>query len=83
MRVLAKVGPEAAPAIPELINIAKGDDAKQKIEALFAIGAIGAGAAAAAPTAAAALGHTDPQVQQTAAYALGKIGPAAKEAVAP
>lgn len=83
MRVLAKVGPEAAPAVPELINIAKGDDAKQKIEALFAIGAIGPAAAAAAPAAVASLGHTDPQVQQTAAYALGKIGPAAKEAVAP
>jgi HEAT repeat protein len=83
MRVLAKVGPEAAPAVPELIAIVNGQDAKLKMEALFAIAAIGPGAGAATPAATAALKHADPHVQQTAAYALGKIGPAAKDAVAP
>ncbi len=83
MSVMAKVGPEAAPAVPELIKIIQGTDAKHKIEALFVIGAIGPTASAAAPAAVAALADTDLQVQQTAAYALGKIGPGAKEAVAP
>jgi HEAT repeat protein len=81
MRVLAKIGPEAAPAVPELMGIIQGSDAKQKAEALFVVGAIGAGASAAVPAVAAALGDADAQVQQTAAYALGKMGPAAKDAV--
>jgi HEAT repeat protein len=83
MQVLAKVGPEAATAVPELVKIIQNPDAKHKIEALFVIGAIGPKASAAVPAAVAALSHTDVQVQQTAAFALGKIGPEAKEAVTP
>src|SRR5207248_8506714 len=67
--------------VPELAAVARGSDAKLKVEALFTIGAIGPGASAAVPAAVAALGDSDPQVQQTAAYAVGKIGPAAKDAV--
>jgi HEAT repeat protein len=35
LRVLAKVGPEAAPAVPELIALIQGRNAKEKSEALF------------------------------------------------
>jgi HEAT repeat protein len=81
MKVLSKIGPDAAPAVPELTAIAQGSDAKLKVEALFTIGAIGPAAGAAVPAVVSALGGSDPQMQQTAAFAAGKIGPAAKDAV--
>jgi HEAT repeat protein len=81
LRVLAKVGPEAAPAVPELVGIIQGNDAKQKTEALYVVGAIGPATSAAVPAAVAALADPDLQVQQATAYALGKIGPSAKDAV--
>jgi len=81
MKVLSKIGPDAAPAVPELTAIAKGMEAKLKVEALFTIGAIGPKAAAAVPAVVSALSESDPQTQQTAAYAAGKIGPAATAAV--
>jgi HEAT repeat protein len=80
LRVLAKMGPDAAPAAAEVTALIPTGDAKLKTEALYVIGAIGPAASVATAAAAAALGDADPQVQQTAAYALGKIGPAAKEA---
>ena len=67
--------------MPELINVIKSGDAKQKAEALFVIGAIGPKADTAVAAATAALADPDPQVKRVAGYALGKIGPAAKDAL--
>jgi HEAT repeat protein len=81
LRVLGKIGADAAPAVPELVTILKGNDPKLKTEALFVAAAIGPKADAAVPEAIKALSDPDPQMQQTAGYALGKIGPGAKAAV--
>jgi HEAT repeat protein len=81
LQVLARIGPEAAPAVPGLIETLKNGDAATKVEALFALGAIGPKAQAAVTPISDQLGDKDLRVVQAAGYALGKIGPAAKEAI--
>ena len=80
MKVLAKIGPEAAPAVPDLVALLKDEDPKVRTEALFALAAIGPKASAAIGPATAALADTDRDVMLTAGYFLGKLGPEAKEA---
>jgi HEAT repeat protein len=81
LQVIARIGPEAAPAVPGLIELLKTADPATKSETLYALGAIGPGAAAGVGAISDQLGDTDPRVVQAAVYALGKIGPAAKAAV--
>jgi HEAT repeat protein len=78
MKVLAKIGPEAAPAVPELAALLKDKDPKVRTEALFALAAIGPKASAAIAPATEALADTDRDVMLTAGYFLGKLGPEAK-----
>jgi HEAT repeat protein len=80
MKVLAKIGPEAAPAVPDLVALLKEQDAKVRTEALFTLAAIGPKAAAAIGPATEALADTDRDVMLTAGYFLGKLGPEAKAA---
>jgi HEAT repeat protein len=81
IQVLIKLGPTAAPAVPELIKTLKDEDAELRREAEFALGSIGADAASATEALIASLGDEDQEVRHAACYALGKIGPGAKEAI--
>jgi HEAT repeat protein len=82
LQVLARLGADAAPALPELVEVIKAGTPQHKAEALYVVAAIGPKADATAVAAAtAALADADPQVKMAAGYALGKIGPAAKEAL--
>jgi HEAT repeat protein len=81
LQVLARIGAEAAPAAPALIDLLKSGDPATKTEALFTLGAIGPKAQAAIEPICDQLGDADPRVVEAAIYALGKIGPAAKSAI--
>jgi HEAT repeat protein len=80
MKVLGKVGPEAAPAVPALVDLLKDRDAKVRTESLFTLAAIGPKASAAIGPATAALADTDRDVMLTAGYFLDKMGSEAKAA---
>ncbi|HEV3021491.1 MAG TPA: HEAT repeat domain-containing protein, partial [Pirellulales bacterium] len=82
VRVLAKIGPaakEAAPDLAEALNEAEGEFRR---EVQFVLGTFGADSAPAVPELIKSLAGDDEQVRNSAIYALGKIGPAAKEAQA-
>src|SRR5262245_44994643 len=81
LQVLARLRADAAPALPELIELVKSGTPKEKAESLFIIGSIGPKADSAVPAVIAALGDADPLVKSAAGYAVGKIGPAAKDAL--
>jgi HEAT repeat protein len=87
VRLLIRFGPDAAGAVPALIDALEslpedGEEARQfRRGAHFALAAIGPAAADAVPLLIEALSSEDPQVRGSAAYALGKIGPAAEAAV--
>jgi HEAT repeat protein len=77
MEVIAALGATAKPAVGELVT-ALGDE-KVRGEATVALAAIGTDAAEAAPALAALLADekAEPGLRYAAAYALGRIGPAA------
>lgn len=84
LEILAGIGPAAKPALDDLVKELGDADAEHASEAAVAIAAIGPEAAAAIPTlqrlvidAKAAAG-----LRYSAAYALGRIGPAAKDSAA-
>jgi HEAT repeat protein len=80
LRVLARIGPDAAPAVPEIVKLLGEGDAQTRTGALFTLAAIGPRAEAAVEPITKALDDSDREVKLTAGYALGKIGPAAKSA---
>jgi HEAT repeat protein len=80
LRILAKVGPEAAPAVPALVKLLGESDANLKTGALYTLAAIGPKADGAVEAITKALADSDREVKLTAGYALGKIGPGAKAA---
>jgi HEAT repeat protein len=81
VRVLIKLGPTAAPAVPVLIATLKDEDAEVRREAEFAIGSIGPEAASATMALVERLSDEDEEVRHAACYAIGKIGPDAKAAL--
>jgi HEAT repeat protein len=82
LRVLRHLGPDAAPAVANLVEILKSEpDPKIRAEILFVLGAIGPQAEPAVGAATTALADRDRDVMLTAGYCLGKIGPPAKAAV--
>ncbi len=81
LRVLTRLGPKAADAVPALIKTLNDPDPKLRREAEFALGAIGPQAAAAVPSLIERLDDEDDAVRYAACYALGKIGSAARPAV--
>jgi len=81
LELLAKVGADAAPAVPALIATLADADAAVRQEALFALGAIGPAAAQATPPVMALLQDQAPDVRHAACYALGKFGPDARAAL--
>jgi HEAT repeat protein len=79
--ILGRIGPAAKAAAPALIEVVKNDKhVHARCEALFALGNIGPDVAV-AEAAVGVLEDSDEQVYFSACYALGKVGPAAKDAV--
>ena len=79
---LAKIGPEAVEAVPDLIQVMEADD-KDRVRggARFALGEIGPGAAAAIPALISYLQNAEDRDRCGAASALGKICPGMVEPV--
>jgi HEAT repeat protein len=83
--VLYRLGPQAAPAVPALIAAlaeppASDEDRVFRRELQLVLAAIGPEAKEAVPALIESLASDDREVRGTAAYALGKIGPAAAAA---
>lgn len=84
LNVLYLMGPEAAPAVPGLIDVLKDNDCPDfQTEVQFTLGRIGPAAAEAVPMLVGSLASKDEKVRNSACYALAKIGPKAEAAVAP
>jgi HEAT repeat protein len=83
MLILIKLGSQAAPAVPALIETLEDPEPVVRREAAFTLGAIGPEADEAVPALIELLEDEDQDVQHAACYALGKIGPGAKEALRP
>ena len=83
LEVLAGLGPAAKPALDDLVKELGDADAEHASEAAVAIAAIGPDAAAAVPALQRLVADKKaaPGLRYSAAYALGRIGPAAKETV--
>ncbi|REJ64572.1 MAG: HEAT repeat domain-containing protein [Planctomycetota bacterium] len=79
--ILGEIGPDAAPAVPDLVAALEGESADVRAQILFAIGNIGEGIAPAMSAAQAALADEDVAVQRAAVYVLGRMGAEAKEAI--
>jgi len=74
--VLAEIGPDAAPAVPDLKPLLEDEDAELRLQALVALGEIGAASKPVVPDIVEALKNDRyAAVRHGAAYALGKIGP--------
>lgn len=84
LEVLAGIGPAAKPALDDLVKELGDADAEHASEAAVAIAAIGPEAVAAVPALQrlVADAKATPGLRYSAAYALGRIGPAAKESAA-
>ena len=81
--VLGEIGPDAAPAVPALVKLARSDKRPEvRREAILALAGIGPKAAPAVPMLIEALGEKEGLNTGAAAFALGAIGPEAKPAEA-
>jgi len=69
----AEIGPDAAPAVPQLTELAASGELDERMQAMFALAAIGEPAAGAAPTLIEALESSEEILRFAAAFALGKV----------
>jgi HEAT repeat protein len=83
LRVLAKIGPKAAEAVPTLIEIAKDAEPETREQINFALASIGSEAAPATNLLVSGISSDDKRIRESALYALRAIGPAAKDATRP
>jgi HEAT repeat protein len=81
LQVLGRLGADAAPAVPNLVELLAIDDPALRAEVLQILGDIGPQAEPAVGAATSALVDPDRNIVLTAAYCVGKIGPPAKAAV--
>ena len=79
---LARIGPSARAAVPELVRALKSDDDALRWRAARSLGRIGPAAEAAVAPLVATLADPNGVVRAHAARALGRIGPGAKPAAA-
>ena len=81
---LGEIGPEAAPAVPALVELLKKDPRPEiRREAALTLGAIGEAAEMATPQLIEALGDADQGIRMGAVFAIGRIGPVAEMAAKP
>jgi HEAT repeat protein len=85
LEILAAIGPAAKPALDDLVKELSDADPVHRGETVIALAALGSDAQAAVPQLQNILVAADaaPELRYTAAYALGRIGPAAKVAERP
>jgi HEAT repeat protein len=86
LRVLGRMGPKAAPAVPSLIaalgaDAETDDDKTFQREVAYTLAAIGPAAKEAIPALIEMLASDNHEIVQAACFVLGKIGPDAKDAV--
>jgi HEAT repeat protein len=86
VRIVFRLGPKAAPAVPALIAALRPEadnpeDVEFQRELRLAIGAVGPAAKAAIPELLKSLDSREFEIRGSSAYALAKIGPDAKEAI--
>jgi HEAT repeat protein len=86
LRLIGRLGPEAASAVPAVIDaLGKAGDAPDDIEfireAQIALSAIGPAAKAAIPALIKSVGSENDEISASACYALGKMGDAARAAI--
>jgi len=77
---LTEIGPEAAPAVESLAQLAGEGETHERIQAILALAAIGEQAAAAAPVLIKMLNSDDSALRFPAAFALGRVRAAAADA---
>jgi HEAT repeat protein len=74
---LAEMGPAAAPAVPQLIELARDAEIDERLQAIYALAGIGEAATEAGPVLAEALAEaldgSEPLVRLAAAHAIGRI----------
>ena len=80
VRVLARMGPEAKDAVPELVAALADSEPELGGEINFALGAIGPDAKEAVPALQALVNDENDSLRYSAVFALGEIGPNAKPA---
>jgi HEAT repeat protein len=80
LRVLTKLGPKAAGAVPALIEVSKDASPELRAKIFLTLAAIGPAAAPAASALADGLGSDNKAVRESALYALREIGPEARVA---
>jgi HEAT repeat protein len=85
LEILAAIGPAAKPALDDLLKGLSDADPVHRGETVIALAALGTDAQAAVPQLQNILSAADaaPELRYSAAYALGRIGPAAKTAERP
>ena len=81
-RALARIGPAATAAVPDLVRALRSQNEAYRWRAARTLGRIGPGAEPAVAALVAALADSSGAVRMHAARALGRIGPAAKPAAA-
>lgn len=78
--VLARMGPDARDALPQMLAAVTGDDPAFAARVQLAIAEIGPPAESAVPKLVASLDSPNDRIRHSAMYALGRIGPAAGKA---